>query len=56
MNNKLPDEFDIEKLEKRNTSLLCKLDKMGKSNKQTEDLRLAIENNYVRKFWNSFRG
>jgi 5-methylcytosine-specific restriction endonuclease McrA len=56
MNNRLPDEFDIEKLEKRNTSLLCKLDKIGKSNKQTEDLRLAIENNYVRKFWNSFRG
>ncbi|MDB3993874.1 HNH endonuclease [Gammaproteobacteria bacterium] len=57
--NNIPDEGLIEKLEQRNRRLLDilkdqKLDK--KIENRIEELELAIDNDYVRKFWTGCRG
>ncbi len=54
--NSIVSEEIIEKLEKRNTLLLEKLEKSGKKDKKFDELKLAIEHNYVRKFWISSKG
>ena len=57
--NKIPDERLIKKLEKRNQRLLELLNKQELDRKiknRIEELKLAIENDYVRKFWLGCRG
>ena len=54
--NQIPDEDAIGRLEKRNLGLLQLIDKKGIVNKQREELSLAIENNYVRRFWIDCKG
>ena len=56
ISNRQPREKDIKKLELRNLKLLKTLEKKKNNNKIISELRLAIENNYVRKFWISFKG
>lgn len=50
-NNVIPLEVEIIKLEERNKEMLQKLKKQGKQDKIMDELELAIEKNYVRKFW-----
>ena len=52
--NKIPEEELINKLEQRNEKLLELTE--YESDKQIEELRLAIQNDYVRKFWTGCRG
>ena len=42
---------DIERLKERNNKLLCSLENNNIANKVTEELKLAIEKDYVNKFW-----
>jgi 5-methylcytosine-specific restriction endonuclease McrA len=51
--NRLPDEEDIVRLEKRNHLLLTR---MENNSKEYDRLKIAIEKDYVRKFWVSFKG
>jgi CRISPR/Cas system Type II protein with McrA/HNH and RuvC-like nuclease domain len=51
--NRLPNEIDIERLEQRNISLLTR---MQNNSKDYDQLQIAIEKDYVRKFWISFKG
>ena len=44
----IPDEAEIEKLEKRNQVLL---DNLKEKNKVYHELETAINSDYVRKFW-----
>tara|TARA_B110000240_G_C13472455_1_gene441598 strand:+ start:685 stop:1602 length:918 start_codon:yes stop_codon:yes gene_type:complete len=53
--NNIPGEGLIKKLEQRNHKLL-KLLKDHKPDKHIEELKLAIDNDYVRKFWTGCRG
>lgn len=53
--NNVPDEGLIKKLEERNIKLL-KLLESHRLDKHTEELKLAIDNDYVRKFWVGCRG
>ena len=51
--NRLPSEEDIARLEQRNNLLLtC----MSNNSKDYDQLQIAIEKDYVRKFWISFKG
>jgi hypothetical protein len=54
--NLVVDEKIILKLEKRNIQLLDRLIADGINNKVQDELQLAIEHNYVRKFWLSAKG
>lgn len=55
--NTVPDEKMIAKLEERNQMLLPRLMNTKYGNrKATDELRLAIEKDYVRKFWIACRG
>ena len=54
--NKIPSEAVIRKLEQRNESLLRLMGEQASLNKHEEELRLAIEKNYVRRFWIDCRG
>lgn len=49
--NHIPEEFEIRKLENRNKRLLQILLKNGFHDKTVHDLQMAIEKNYVEKFW-----
>lgn len=51
--NSIPDIAEIEKLEKRNERLLKILSNTASMNakKPTKELRIAIEKDYVKKFW-----
>ena len=51
--NVIPTEKEIEKLEKRNATLLHILmsDANYKTKKPTKELEIAIEKDYVKKFW-----
>jgi hypothetical protein len=51
--NRLPSEEDIGRLEERNKQLL---DRMQNNNKDYDQLQIAIEKDYVKKFWISFKG
>ena len=48
--NSIIDERIIEKLEKRNALLLKKLEGNNITDKKYDELKNAVENNYVRKF------
>lgn len=51
--NRLPSEEDITRLEVRNKLLL---DRMQNNNKDYDQLQIAVEKDYVKKFWISFKG
>lgn len=51
--NRLPSEEDITRLEQRNDLLLSR---MNSNSKDYDQLQIAIEKDYVRKFWISFKG
>jgi len=50
------DERIIEKLEKRNALLLKKLEGDNITDKKYDELKNAVENNYIRKYWIASRG
>ena len=54
--NIIPDASLIEKLEKRNDNLLRVLKENGIKGKVVDELQLAIEKDYVRRFWIGFNG
>jgi 5-methylcytosine-specific restriction endonuclease McrA len=54
--NRLPDEDMIRRLEIRNRKLHSLLIQSGKKNNQVEELSLAIEKDFVRKFWIGCKG
>lgn len=49
--NVIPTRNEIEKLKQRNEKLLEQLNKNNKSGKVVDELKLAIEKDYVNKFW-----
>lgn len=51
--NRLPSEEDIMRLEERNKQLL---DRMQNNTKDYDQLQIAVEKDYVKKFWISFKG
>ncbi|AOY06233.1 HNH endonuclease domain-containing protein [Bacillus subtilis] len=51
--NRLPSEEDITRLEERNKLLL---DLIQNNNKDYDQLQIAVEKDYVKKFWISFKG
>jgi len=54
--NSIFDERIIEKLEKRNALLLKKLEGNNITDKKYDELKNAVENNYVRNFWIASKG
>ena len=54
--NRIPNEKMIRKLEDRNKKLLREMTIKGVTGKVANEFRLAIDNNYVEKFWVSFKG
>ena len=46
----------IGRLEKRNKKLMRVLETKGINDKHTEELKLSLEKDYVRKFWVGFKG
>ncbi|CAF30314.1 HNH endonuclease domain-containing protein [Methanococcus maripaludis] len=54
--NRIPEETDVKALECRNKLLLEKLTENKISSKRVDELQLAIEKDYVKKFWISSRG
>lgn len=50
-NNRIPSQTDINKLKTRNQLLLEKMNEHNIQNKMSEELKLAIEKDYVNKFW-----
>jgi 5-methylcytosine-specific restriction endonuclease McrA len=51
--NRLPSEEDLTRLEERNRQLLKR---MQNNTKDYDQLQIAIEKDYVKKFWISFKG
>ncbi|MFV8830525.1 HNH endonuclease domain-containing protein [Alkalihalobacterium sp. APHAB7] len=51
--NRLPAEEDIKRLEERNIILLSR---MENKSKDYDHLQIAVEKDYVKKFWISFKG
>ena len=56
MSNKIKKDEIKNKLIKRNTKLLQLLDSKKISNKEVEELRLAIDKDYVQQFWIGSQG
>jgi hypothetical protein len=54
--NRIPSEKTIIKLEKRNNNLLRLMKRKDISDKQTEELELSINKDYVREFWYGCKG
>ncbi|MDQ0885932.1 5-methylcytosine-specific restriction endonuclease McrA [Paenibacillus sp. V4I9] len=54
--NMIPNEDMIVRLEKRNSVLLNLLQKSGIKDKHVSELEMAMDNNYVRKFWIACQG
>ena len=54
--NRIPTKSEIAALKARNLRLLESLSGSGKRDKQTEELKLAIENDLVGKFWVGCKG
>ena len=54
--NRTPNKELIEKLKRRNIKLLKSMKKKGINNKLTEELELAIKNDFVDKFWIGTKG
>lgn len=55
-NNVTPSEEQIIKLELRNIDLLRILENQGIEDKRVLELKFAMDNNLVRKFWNACKG
>ncbi|WP_097041926.1 HNH endonuclease domain-containing protein [Terribacillus aidingensis] len=51
--NRLPSQEDITRLEERNNQLL---ERMQNNTKDYDQLQIAVEKDYVKKFWISFKG
>lgn len=51
--NRLPSEEDIIRLENRNVLLL---ERMEPTSRDYDQLQIAVEKDYVKKFWTSFKG
>jgi CRISPR/Cas system Type II protein with McrA/HNH and RuvC-like nuclease domain len=51
--NRLPSEENITRLEERNKQLL---ESMKNNTKDYDQLQIAVEKDYVKKFWISFKG
>ena len=49
--NRIPSESEIKKLKDRNKILLSKMADQQINNKIYDELKLAIEKDYVNKFW-----
>ena len=49
--NKIPSQQIIDKLKKRNQRLYQLLQIRGEKHKETNELKIAIENDLVTKFW-----
>ena len=56
MNNRIKKNKIKNKLIKRNTKLLQMLDSKKISSKEVEELRLAIDKDYVQQFWIGYQG
>ena len=56
MSNRIKKNNVKDKLIKRNKKLLQILDAKNISNKEVEELRLAIDKNYVELFWIAHQG
>ena len=56
MSNRVKKNNVKDKLIKRNKKLLQILDAKNISNKEVEELRLAIDKNYVELFWIGYQG
>jgi hypothetical protein len=54
--NRIVDESEIIKLEKRNKILLQRMKENGMMDKNYSELKFSIEKNLLRKFWISFKG
>ena len=54
--NRIPDEATIVRLEQRNRSLLETLQQQGSKSKHVAELKIAIDRDYVRRFWIGCRG
>ncbi len=54
--NVIPSKNQIDRLKERNNNLLKILEKQNVSNKLTEELKIAIEKDYVNKFWTGCKG
>lgn len=50
-NNRIPSKEEIEKLKLRNNNLLKRLEKKKIAGKMFNELKIAIDKNYVDKFW-----
>ena len=50
-NNVIPNKNDIDRLKQRNNKLIEILDKNNIKGKDVDELRLAIDKDYVNKFW-----
>lgn len=51
--NRLPSKEDIIRLENRNVLLL---DRMEPKSRDYDQLQIAVEKDYIKKFWTSFKG
>ena len=54
--NRIPDEGTILRLEERNRDLLRTLQRQGLQDKHVAELKIAIDRDYVRRFWIGCRG
>lgn len=54
--NVIPTKNQIDRLKERNVRLLNILTEQGITNKEVEELKLAIEKDYVNKFWTGCKG
>jgi len=54
--NRIVEKSEIVRLEKRNKELLSIMESKNILDKNYQELKLSIENNFLRKFWISFKG
>lgn len=54
--NVIPTKTQIDRLKERNINLLTILEKQQTTNKLVEELKLAIDKDYVNKFWTGCKG
>jgi len=54
--NRIPNEEEIIRLEKRNKKLLNHLEKTDISSKHIDELRMSVERDWVKKNWVGFKG
>ena len=54
--NVIPSKHEIDRLKERNNKLLYQCESNSIRNKNTEELKLAIDKDYVNKFWTGCKG